>query len=402
MAIPLSFSAWKDSECPFRFNALRIAKTYKEPETDAMVVGSAFAGIMDRYRRHCFATKRNSNMNFLDEAAAKSTLDGERRAALLELIERFKSSEFAIVPVNNASWWAAEWKTVFAVAGNGDHLVYLDHPDAWFDKSAAFRAVVDFCYRIDQRLYIIDDKTGRAAPDPFQLKIYAALMPRAIGMAPDRICCIFNNVMGKKEVIEFCMAELRDMDAMILDRYREVNAWTEFPATACDTCKWCTVPGCPLRESASEALALEVANHQVAAQGGQPTLRIPDELVSMADAEQALQFVVFADEVVDRIKELLRGYVEANGPVSSAGKTAELRANEPWKATSVEKIVKALAAYGVPVAQIWDSLSITESAIEKLLRKNNMQERAAMVFHYGERKAYKPRFGIYNRQADRI
>jgi len=397
MAIALSFSAWKDSECPFRFNALRIAKTYKEPETDAMVVGSAFASIMDRYRRHCFVTKLNSNMNFLDEAAAKSTLEGDRKARLIALIERFKSSEFAIVPVNNATWWESEWKTVF-----DGQLQYLEHPDAWFDKSAAFRAVVDFCYRVDQELYIIDDKTGRAAPDPFQLKIYAALMPRAIGMSPDRICCIFNNVVGKKEVIEFCLADLRDVDAMILERHREVNSWTEFPAIPCDTCKWCTVPGCPLRTSAAEALALEVANYQVAAQGGQPTLRIPDELTSPEDAEQALQFVVFAEEVVDRIKDLLRGYVEANGAVSSAGKTAELRANEPWKATSVEKIVRALAAYGVPTAQIWDSLSITESAIEKLLKKNKMQERAAMVLHYGERKAYKPSFGIYNHQADRI
>ena len=392
MAVALSFSGWKDSECPFRFNALRIAKTYKEPESDAMLVGSAFANLMDRYRRRCFAIKLNSDMNFLDEAAAQSGIEGDNQTALLDLVDRFKSSEFAILPIGQAIWWETEWKAVF-----DDKLRYLQGPKAWFDKKAAFRAVVDFIYRAGNDLFIIDDKTGRASPDPFQLKIYAALMPRAIGMNPDRICCIFNNVIGKKEMVEYCMAELRDVDGLILERLKEVNSWTEFPAVACDQCKWCTVPGCPLRERAADTLILEVRDESKT-----PTLNIPTEITTKEEAERALQFVVFADDVVDQVKALLRGYVEGNGPVVAAGKVAELKPNEPWKATSVEKIVKTLAAYQIPVAQIWDSLSITEAAIEKLLKKNKAQDKLAMVLHYGERKSYKPRFGITNHQADRL
>lgn len=399
MAITLSFSAWKDSECPFRMNALRIAKTYKEPETDAMRVGSAFANIMDCYRRRCFAMKFNSDIDFLDEAAAKSGLEGDQQQSLVGLVERFKSSEFAIIPVDHASWWEAEWKTVF-----DDQLRYLPHPDAWFDKSAAFRAVVDFVYRVGDELYIIDDKTGRAAADPWQLKIYAALLPRAIKMNPARIIGMFNGVASKKTVIEYSMAELRDVDDLIKERLHAVNSWTEFPAVACDTCKWCTVPGCPLREQAAQTLALEVANEQVARYGGAPTLRIPEEITTREEAELALQFVVFADDVVDRVKGLLRVHIETdgNGPVVAAGKVAELKSNEPWKATSVEKIVKTLAAYQIPVNQIWDSLSITEAAIEKLLKKHKATDKLAMVLHYGERKSYKPRFAITNHQVDSV
>ena len=397
--ISLSFSAWKDSECPFRFNALRIAKTYKEPESDAMRIGSAFANIADRYRSRCFECKTDSDLGFLDDATAQSRLEGEPQTALLELVERFKSSEFAIIPVGQASWWKTEWKIVF-----DGQLQYLPSPDAWFNKAAAFRAVIDFVYRVGDELFIIDDKTGRSAAYPFQLKIYAALLPRAIGMSPSRIVVMFNGVASKKTVIEYNMAELRDVDDMILQRIKDVNSWTEFPAVVCDTCKWCTVPGCPIREQAAQALTLEVANEQVARYGGTPTLYIPIEITTREEAERALQFVVFADDVVDRIKGLLRGYLESdgNGPVVSAGKVAELKPNEPWKATSVEKVVKTLAAYRIPVNQIWDSISITESAIEKLLKKNKASDKLPMILHYGERKSYKPRFAITNHQVDSV
>ena len=51
--IPLSFSAWKDADCPFRFRVLRIDRSYKEPETEALQVGSEVARLLQDYRNTC-------------------------------------------------------------------------------------------------------------------------------------------------------------------------------------------------------------------------------------------------------------------------------------------------------------------------------------------------------------
>jgi hypothetical protein len=250
---------------------------------------------------------------------------------------------------------------------------------------------------------IIDDKTGRGKPDELQLQIYAHLMPRAVGMSPDKIICIFNNVItGKKKVVEYAPGLVSHIGDVIKDKIREVNSWTEFPAIACWKCKFCSVPGCPLKQDASRSLVLNVQNHEVAKSGGIPSLNVPDSIATRDEAERALQFVCFAEKVVDEVKDLLRGYVETNGSVDSAGKIAELRANEPWKAGNIERIVKTLAAYGVPVNQIWGALSLSESALEKLLKKNKQSERLAVLLSMGERKEYKPRFGIYNHANDQI
>jgi len=391
MPIALSFSGWKDSECPFRFNALRIAKTYKEPETDAMIVGAAFAKLTDRYRKHCFIAHNQCDTEALLKIAGeiRGTLAADQSDAFGEIVERFKDSEFAVIPpAEHVSWWSTEYQ----VAYDAD-LHPILHPDAWFDKGAAFRAVADFVYRSGPDLYVIDDKTGRGTPDPWQLKIYAALLPRAIGCSPDRVVCIFNNILGKKEVIEFFPADLYDVDEKLKARMAEINAWTEFPARACDACKWCSVPGCSIRQDVATALETHPKT---------PILKIPDSITMPLEADHALLFVLFAESIVDQVKDLLRAYVESNGPVTAGGKIAKLKPSESWKATHVEKIVKTLAAYGVPVNQIWDSLSITESAIEKIMKKNKLQDRLAMILQLGERKNYKPRFSITNHQVDRM
>ena len=53
-------------------------------------------------------------------------------------------------------------------------------------------------------------------------------------------------------------------------------------------------------------------------------------------------------------------------------------------------------AYGIPPKVIWDNMSLSESDLSKILKKAGMEERKPMLLSLGERKAYKPRFGIYN------
>lgn len=385
MSVALSYSRWKDADCPHRFNVLHIEKSYKEPESEPMRLGSEVHKITENYRRHCFARGLQSDIDWLQKSMETASGDDARR-----LIENFISSPAVTLPVGASEWVQVEGRFTF-----GNNLVLLDE-DAWFDNSRAkFRMVLDFSYKQGDTLYLIDDKTGLGEPDPLQLELYAYLSLQAYlsrhgnGDAPiKRIVCVFNELAKRTTPSwEYVPSDVSGVRKKIFDRLDLVSGWKEFPATACGQCKWCSVPGCSIRGGVVQA---------VVEAPGSPVNAVPEVISTREEAEQAVMFLLFAEQLADGVKELIRSYVEANGPVLAGGKVAELRENNPWKVKDLEKLVKAMAAYGVPAKEIWGNLSLSESGLEKACKKAKIQERLPMLLAMGERKAYKPRFGLFN------
>lgn len=401
----LSFSRWKDSLCPFRFHALYIAKSHKEPDTDAMKIGREVAEILCAYRAHCYRMAVTSDLGFFDQVKPNKEIAEQ----VFDLLGQFQRSLFISVPLG-AGWVHTEGKFTFDSSLN---LIAGD--DAWFSKSAAFRIIFDFAYVLDDTLHIIDDKTGHGDPDKLQLELYAFLgkvaithQKPALSEKVRNVVCQFNE-LGKRQVDEFLFTfpdDFQDTRQKILDRLAEVNSWTEFPAVACSQCKWCSVPGCSIRESAQNSLVGAVAD--VA-----PAITLPTEITSKEEAEKAVQFVLFAEPVIDGVKELLRAYVDEHGPVYAGGKVAEVRPNEPWKCTDMEKLTgtavwlmkRKFLGDGMTEDQatmkakgaVLDMLSASESAVEKTLKKFRLNGSVDMLLKStGERKKYKPRFGLYN------
>jgi hypothetical protein len=345
---------------------------------------------MEKYLEHCFAASMASDLSWFDKYAFPEDIAEQCNA----MISKFKDRMGFQVPIG-APWYQIEGKAAF-----NDFLLPLPGDDGWFSKQAAFRAVVDFAYVYGDCLYIVDWKTGRGEADPFQVALYAHLIPKLI---PDmvtranrinRVSCIFGEIAkGRMSVVgEFDIAaDPTPMHQKIVAKIEEVNAWKEFPAIACDQCKWCRVPGCPVRDGKTTALVEHKAS---------PVSQIPKEIFFIQEAEQALLFIQFAGGVVDQVKDLLRDWVEKNGPVAAGGKRAELRANNSWTAGDVERILKVLVAYGVPKSDALGALSLSEAALEKLLKKFKMPNRLPMLLSLGERKTYKPKFGLYNAKED--
>lgn len=388
--IALSFSRWKDADCPFRFNALHIARTYKEPANEPMLIGGEVAEILKEYRLHCFKAGVSRDVDFLwktFDQKAKTLTNSERT---YELLQKFEQSDFSEIPVT-ASCVLIEKRLAFDE--NLNLICEEKEDDAWFSKKAVFRLISDSVWREGDTLQIIDEKTGFGDPDPLQLEIAAYLLPKAIPAIDMAgvfyISGSFNILSTGKRIDCFQkrMDELGEIGDRIRARVKEVNSWTEFPARACGACKYCSVPDCPLQTKAKELIVK---------QQDSPVLEIPAEIKMQVDARMAIRFVSFAERIIDQIKGMLRDYVEANGPISVDGKIAELRPNEPWKATNLEQILKTLVAYGIPPKVIWDNMSLSESDLSKILKKAGMEERKPMLLSLGERKAYKPRFGIYN------
>jgi hypothetical protein len=385
--IALSWTGIKDSECPFRFHALKIARTYKEPQSVEMEIGSNVAEILQTYRMSCLRNAVNSDVELLLKLGAAKNPDPNKTSRIMELIERFLNTDLVNMPTG-ASWIRVESKYAFDAK-----LKPLPDKDGWFDKKAAFRMVSDFAYIQDGVLIIVDDKTGRGDTDKRQLDYYADLLqrivpPNQIG-GYDRIVCILNELgKGRVDIVaEYQPGPVNGVCEEIMQHLKRVNSWTEYPAVACSRCQYCTVPGCPIRESNQAALVIADQS---------PVAMIPTELTTREEAEKAMMFVLFAEAVTDQVKELLRGYVQRNGPVVACGKIAEERPNNPWKVKDLQRLVNSLVAFGIQPAAICNELSLSESALEKLCKKSRIQERLPMLLSMGERKDYKPKFGLYN------
>lgn len=389
--IAISYSAMGDLQCPFRFNALRIEKSYKEPESEALLVGSDVHDLISRYVRHCYTKGISSDLDFFDSQVYRADSVGER---VKELIEKFKSSPFAII--NPTSQWVnVEKKCELDAEGN---LIAFGSQWSW-DKRAAFRGVCDYAFATTEDLHVIDWKTGYGDPDELQLKLYAYMFWLALVKESDgrsnffsgiqRIVCTFVNLAtGQNQSIEITPSKTTEAKQIIVDAVQKANSLkAPYEAIPCSKCKYCTVPGCPVRG--------DIETSMVKAEGS-PVLTIPSSIETREQAEKALLFIAFADSLTNRVKDVLRKFVEENGAVVAGGKVAELRPNETWKPVSLEKLLNALVAYKVPKEIIWDNLSLTEAALEKILKKAKMKERLPLLLSMGERKKYSPRFGLYN------
>lgn len=383
--LPLSFSAWKDAECGHRFKVLRIDKSYREPETDALKIGSEVAKLLAGYRAHCYQEGLRNDVSYFDRI--KDVIPEAIRDRVWELVENFKQSEFVTVPLD-AQWVQIEGRFAF----DGNLTCLGSDRKAWMSPTVAFRSVVDFAYYDPQagELVIIDDKTGYGDPDELQLKLYSHLIKIAwmqdhnsiaTGMQLNKVRCVFNNIATRSSSeIEFEPGETNGIREQILERVQEVNAMTEWPARICSMCKWCSVPGCEIRESTEKAL--------VQAEGS-PVIEIPNEIVWLKDAERALQFLSFAEDIVDRVKALLRDWVEKNGPVSTGGKIAKFSERESWAPKDLAMMCKALIAYGAPPELIWNNLSLTKSSIEKIVKKAKLEGKLPFIEAMVEKKTSK-------------
>lgn len=383
--IPLSFSAWKDAECPFRFRVLRIDRSYKEPETEALQVGSEVARLLQDYRNTCIIRGLRNDASFFD--ANKELIPEPLRERVWKLIKAFIASEFVNVPIG-PKWMHVEGKFAF----DSDLKFLGTTKDAWLSPRVAFRSVADFCYYDPAagELVIIDDKTGFGEPDELQLRLYAHLIriawmhyhnSIAQGMQLQKVRCVFNNLATQsKQELEFEPGETNGMREIILERIREVNAMTEWPARVCSMCKWCSVPGCENRESARQALVTAEAS---------PVISIPEKIELPADAEKALLFVSFAEDVVARVKDLLKVWVEEHGPVSHGGKIAQFSDRESWKPVDLARLCKALIAYGATPELVWNNLSLTKSALETVVKKAKLEPKLPFIEAMVEKKSSK-------------
>jgi hypothetical protein len=374
-----------------------VDKSYKEPESDMLRIGSEVADLLGRYRVHCYKNGFPSDLSFF--AANLGAVPADIRDDVDKLLGGFSASEFSTIPLN-AEWVHIESQPIKdrekigGFAYNGALTFLGSNKAAWLHRDVAFRLKSDFCYWLDGELHIIDDKTGWGDGDEQQLAIYSYLCKVAFLQLPvnavnplHKIVCTFNNIARRTTTsVEFSPTDVNTQRQVLLDAMREINERKEWPAVACQKCQWCTVPGCPIREEASTAL-VQATNSPVA--------RVPSEITWLQDAEKALIFVEFAEGIVGQVKELLKAWVAKNGPVSVAGKVARFQDKESWKTKDLAGLCAALVSFGAPKELVWKELSLTKTSLEKIVKKAKLEAKQPWIDAYLEKSASKA-FGIMN------
>lgn len=384
--LALSFSRLSKIDCPYAFYRHYLAHPedrFKEPENDAMVVGRIFADLARQYRQRCYENQWSSDTTFWERSDIGSDHpDYQPRFAddLRELASMFGDSPYTHVYLQ-ADFVNIEKR--YSFDSNFMVITAEREDDAWYSPETIFRLIPDYAFVIGDTLYIVDDKTGRVEPDSTQLRIMAKLLLRAFYQTQppdkphsiDKISATFNMVRTKQRIVkEYEPRDILEVEGWIRDKIAEIEAWKDYPAKACNECRNCKIPECPLGLSVVEQVEEQVQTAMIELGGTLPMesktkVFSPPEITTKEQQEEVLQFLTFAKRFVTDWEDALKASVKALGPVTACGQVADYFHTETVKPRNLRQFCGALEKVGVPKDDIWDELNLGKREINKLVRK---------------------------------
>jgi RecB family exonuclease len=198
-------------QCPKKFYAISIAKTFKEEESEAMTYGSAVHKALEL--RVARGTPLPGHLTHLEPVVAPlAASPGTKKAE-------------------------------FQMAINGSM-----EPVSWFGKDVYCRAIADLVVDRGTKAALFDYKTGKKSDDFMQLKLTGSLYFQH-APAVQQITLAFIWTKDKtitKTVIERDeMGELWSALMPRVDRYQEAFRTMDFPPRPGRHCRWCPVKSCP-------------------------------------------------------------------------------------------------------------------------------------------------------------
>lgn len=211
--------------CPRRFYETRVAKSIREPEGTALVLGNA---------AHKALELRAARGTPIPKTIQITTAQGET----------------AIMPTTG---WEAMMEKILDRPGDvlverqialDDRLCEVD----WFDKSVWVRGVIDLGIIQGAKALLLDHKTGKRKPDTDQLKLFAAL---AMHVWPQLERVVTGFLWLKENKIdkdEFTRGDLSVIWDGFIPRVRRLEQayvsgeWGPKPSGLCRD--WCPVSSC--------------------------------------------------------------------------------------------------------------------------------------------------------------
>lgn len=234
-------------------------------------------------------------------------------------------------------------------------------PVEFFDPAVRFRGVIDFHFRQNGLAVVIDWKTNRKIPESIeknlQLRIYGWAVKQAIYPEVEEILLKLHFLRyGANRQVLLTPDDLATVPQELDAKIARIEADTKFTPTPGSFCRWCGVaPHCPVMV---KALAPMEIIHPV----------------SPAEAVQATQLLLAMQVMEKEIKENLKTYVQANGPIVVGDLVYG-----PYTTTSYDLNPKEVAGYlldkDLERNAVWSVLSLSKDSLEKGLIKAGFKGR---------------------------
>lgn len=305
MRMPISYSrASKFEQCPALFKAVYLDKV---PETKGvpLLVGIFMHDLTDRYIKHCVKHGMKSDYDYMlkafEEMWSTNKADGIPEATKPELEAMCLKIREGMVLEDVRSVVGSEISLA---------LTYEWQKTKWFAANVFIRMKIDLMEMDqDRRVKIKDLKTGHAiddAEDSEQLKLYGAAAKALIPNVEDIEVSLFYARLGvwkTHKLTEEDIAQGRAWITGVSARIERALQHMEFPATPGRGCATCPVFGaCEARKRQAEAVPAQ----------------------TQAEAEDILERYIVVDRERKLLQEILKTWIQVNGPLVVNGKMAEL------------------------------------------------------------------------------
>jgi hypothetical protein len=242
-------------------------------------------------------------------------------------------------------------------------------PVDFFDAGVRFRMIIDWHYLQGCLAVVTDWKSNREVPETIaknlQLRIYGWGVNRAVYPGAEEILLKMHYLRyGLERKVLLLPDDLAGVPEELEEKIARIETAKKFEPTPGSFCHWCGVTAhCP---EASKAL-------------------VPVEIVhpvTQAEAVQAAKLLLMIQVMEKALKENLKAYVKANGPIV----VGDL-AYGPYPTTSYDLNPQEVTGYlldkGVEREAVWGILSLTKDSLEKGLIKAGFKGRGKKAVRDG-------------------
>lgn len=234
-------------------------------------------------------------------------------------------------------------------------------PVDFFDPEVYFRMVIDWHYLQGLLAVVTDWKTNRQVPETvmknLQLRIYGWGVKRAVYPKAEEILLKLHFLrFGVDRKILLIPDDLAGVPDELDEKIARIEADTKFTPTPGSFCGWCgIVAHCP--EMAQVLVPVEIMHP-----------------VNQADAVEAAKLLLAMQVMSKAIKEHLKSYVKAVGPVVVGDMVYGPSTNLIYD-LNPQEVTGYLLDKGLERDAVWGILSLTKDSLEKGLMQAGFKGR---------------------------
>jgi hypothetical protein len=227
-------------------------------------------------------------------------------------------------------------------------------PVDFFDAEVHFRMVVDWHYLQGCLAVVTDWKSNREVPETIvknlQLRIYGWGVKRALYPEVEEILLKLHFLRyGLDRKVLLLPDDLAAVPEELDEKIARIEAAKKFEPTPGSFCGWCGVTAhCP---EASKALAPVEIMHPV----------------TQAEAVQTAKLILMMQVMDKALKEHLKAYVRANGPVVVGDLVYGPSITSSYD-LDPQEVTGYLLDHGIERDAVWGILSLTKDSLEKGLK----------------------------------